>query len=377
MASNRGRGGRPRKSSGRHDVRLFYRRGWVAADLRPFGLGRPTLRDPEHAHWPRGGPRTDSLIVARTWVGAYLEQVHRLGRRPANAVPRKLKAAFQEFERHRATTVETNTQGTDRTVRGHLLAHFGDIAVTDAAAALQGFFDYLGRRGHVPSTIGAYSHSVFAFLEWAGVPWPRVKLPEIPESQARFWSDAEIVRLREGADYVGPQARLALELLLGTGARQQELFALSWSALSERDRSVRITEQLEKDYARRKPLKGKRARTALVLPSWWSFVDGAVSDWRSRVGLVLAYPDGRAIRGRQQRKIIDRVLDAARLKETGVGFHAGRHTYGRLCLEAGCSLEQLRVFLGHRSITTTDQIYGHLTEAAALRLGREAVFGTG
>jgi site-specific recombinase XerD len=69
------------------------------------------------------------------------------------------------------------------------------------------------------------------------------------------------------------------------------------------------------------------------------------------------------------------LLDAAKLNRKGVGYHTGRHTYARMCLEAGMSLEQLRMFLGHSSVRTTEDSYGHMREAPTLTLARRALNG--
>jgi site-specific recombinase XerD len=46
-----------------------------------------------------------------------------------------------------------------------------------------------------------------------------------------------------------------------------------------------------------------------------------------------------------------------------------------MCLESGVSLEQLRVFLGHSSIRTTDDAYGHMRESVTITMARKAVRG--
>ena len=51
---------------------LFRRRRWWAADLRPWGGGRMTLRDPGADGWPDDGARTDDLETAGRWMWAYV-----------------------------------------------------------------------------------------------------------------------------------------------------------------------------------------------------------------------------------------------------------------------------------------------------------------
>ena len=62
----------------------------------------------------------------------------------------------------------------------------------------------------------------------------------------------------------------------------------------------------------------------------------------------------------------------AGIKEDGNGWHVWRHTYARLFLERGGTMEELQRSLGHASIKTTQDTYGHFStdKAAALARGR-------
>src|SRR5690606_38475834 len=74
--------GRGRSTGRRHErphrphelgPRLFRRGRWWAADLRPWGGGRVTLRDPRARGWPRKGERTEHRDIAEKWKWAYVE----------------------------------------------------------------------------------------------------------------------------------------------------------------------------------------------------------------------------------------------------------------------------------------------------------------
>jgi integrase len=58
-------------------------------------------------------------------------------------------------------------------------------------------------------------------------------------------------------------------------------------------------------------------------------------------------------------------------KLTPIGMHEARHTFASIMIAAGVNLKALSTYMGHSSITTTLDLYGHLLpgneyEAAAL-----------
>jgi integrase len=59
----------------------------------------------------------------------------------------------------------------------------------------------------------------------------------------------------------------------------------------------------------------------------------------------------------------------------GTGWHSLRHTYCRLFLEASPDMRLLQASLGHRSVTTTEQEYGHLLPDKAAEIARVRIHG--
>lgn len=212
-----------------------------------------------------------------------------------------------------------------------------------------------------------------------------MELPDPGQRDVEPFSDADLVALRKAANALdakerttGPHRalrsyRLALELALATGCRVAELGALEWSAIDAEDMTVRVQWQVPPfgDPARLQPLKGRKARTALVLPSWWDFHDPDAT------GRVLLAPGAAPAAHRSVERWYDAILDTAGLKRVGRHAHACRHTYARLALEQGARLEELQRFLGHASIRTTEAYYGHLTEQSAATLARSRIYGVG
>lgn len=352
---------------------------WYRCDLRPWGGGRPTMRDPKTAGWPDRGERTADLEVARRWAWAYLDLVRSAHRTRVLALPkdRRLADAVRRYLDHRRTSFEKATWSADRTALNHLLAAVAAHRAVHSieSSEIQEIVEDLLRREYQPSTVFTYRKCWQTFFRWCGPhdPVPGTKLGELHRPDVRSFDATEMVRLRTAADRVAamraePNARLALELALTMGLRQGEVFALRWEAIDPATRSVRVRWQIPKDSTTPTGLKGKRARTALVLPEWWSFQ-------RDASGYICGKA-GRPVGTRTQRELITRVLDTAGLNETGMGWHVLRHTYARQFIERGGRFEELQKSLGHRSITTTETRYGHFHADVAVRLAGERIYGS-
>lgn len=358
--------------------RLFKRGAWWVADFRAWGEGRVTLRDPSAPTWPVGGVRTKSRREAERWTFDYVEHFedverrHRLGLPPAH---RTLKDATADFLRYREGVVEPNTLASDRTATKHLLDFFGEDAPVDVLTSeqVQRLLDDRLAAGYEPTTLQTYCHSLNRLALWLNLQslWDGrgLYLPKPGRHDARTWEPEEITKLREAADWLderrreGPSFRLVVELALATGARQSELFGIQWPDFDAEARTVRLDRQVARGGGRLVPLKGKEPRTAVVLPDWWTWHEHSARG----LGLVLAGRDGAPYEHRAHRRFIERVLDAARLTEHRVAWHAFRHTYSRRFIEQGGRLEELQKSLGHSSISTTERTYGHFREDVAAR----------
>lgn len=338
------------------------------------------MRDPEASGWPDRGERTADPEAAARWAWAYLDLVRGEHRTRVLKLPkeRRLGDAVRIYLEHRFATWEKATWGADRTALNHLL---GAIAAHRSVHSietpeLQDILDALARAEYQPSTIFTYRKSWQTFFRWVGPhdPTRETIIRNLDRDDVRTFEPDELVRLRTAADRVAamraePSARLAVELALTMGLRQGEIFALRWEALDPATRSVRIRWQIPKDSTIPKGLKGKRARTALVLPEWWAWMKPAASGF-------ICGKAGKPVGTRTQRDLITRVLDTAGLNETGMGWHVLRHTYARQFVERGGRFEELQKSLGHRSITTTERRYGHFHEDVAVRLAGERIYGS-
>jgi integrase len=162
-------------------------------------------------------------------------------------------------------------------------------------------------------------------------------------------------------------------LALSTGMRRGEVLALRWKNVDLERGSLRVTESLEQTKAgiRFKAPKTERTR-AITLPSF------AVDELRRlkrqqaeellRLGirqsgetLVCARADGAPLQPQSLTHQFTRLI--SRVKELPhVRFHDLRHSHATQLLLAGVHPKIAQERLGHATITTTLDLYSHVTE---------------
>jgi integrase len=320
-------------------------------DLRWIGHGRPTLKDPSHPAWPEGGRRTEDEREATRWAAVYVERYR--GARPV----RRLGASIEAYLRHRARISPSRTLAAYSTALRHLTDRYPEthaVAEIDPQQVVNALLD----EGYRPSTVRSYVTGWRGLWQWLDLPFPAVTMPRTVQTDVRYWTDAEVAKLRRAAARLDPELLVALDCTLYMGLRVGEVFGLRWEDVA--GDTVRVQRQILQGRTTPSPLKSGKPRTALILPGWTH---------EGTSGPVV--PAGRVVQFRWIRAL----LDAAGLNAMGAGWHMGRHTYARLCLEAGMGLDHVRIFLGHASIVTTQRTYGHLRDDPALALARKAIRG--
>lgn len=159
--------------------------------------------------------------------------------------------------------------------------------------------------------------------------------------------------------------RLLFALLFETGMRIGEALGLRHDDLAVAEGEVRITARVNDNGAR---VKAGRSRTVPVgdglfrlyadyLHAEYGDLDSDfvfVNLWRDPVGHAWSYP-----------AVYDLVLRLRR--RTGIDFdpHWFRHTAATRMLREEVPIEVVSALLGHASVSTTADIYGHLTVADA------------
>lgn len=171
--------------------------------------------------------------------------------------------------------------------------------------------------------------------------------------------------------------RLLFALLLDTGMRIGEALGLRHEDVAIAERQVTVMPRHNDNRAR---AKAGRSRTipasAELMRLYADYLNGEygvldsdyvfVNLWGRPHGHPLGYPAVYDLVGRLRNR-------------TGITFgpHLFRHTYATWLLRRGAGMESVKELLGHASITTTVDTYGHLTVEDARRTLEAAGWFTG
>jgi integrase len=142
------------------------------------------------------------------------------------------------------------------------------------------------------------------------------------------------------------------------GLRLGELQALSWENVDFGAGVLRVEWSWDKKAGLVAPKSSAGRRTVPI--------SGVLSDHLAShqalsddcAGLVFGRSATRPFSDSAVRSRAKRIWTAA--GRTPLGLHEGRHTYASLMIAAGINAKELATYMGHRSITTTMDRYGHL-----------------
>ena len=294
----------------------------------------------------------------------------------------------KEVQAALALPLRNSTRASDESVlRSLVLPHFEKRRLASVTTIeVQGWVSKLSET-HSPSTVrkahqllaGVFSAAVNADM-LSRTPCRAIRLPKIERTEMRFLSPVEIDRL---ANLIDPRYR-ALVLTAGyTGARFGELAALRIGHegldLLRKRMTIRATLTEVRGHLEVGPPKTKAANRSVSLPRF--IVDELAHHLENHGGdHVFTSPDGKVLRRNNfRRRVWLPAVKAAGLE--GVRFHDLRHSHAAMLIAAGEHPRLISGRLGHATIRTTLDTYGHLfpglDEAAADRLDQLFAEGVG
>lgn len=163
---------------------------------------------------------------------------------------------------------------------------------------------------------------------------------------------------------LAPRDRPLWATALYAGLRRGELAALRWSDVDLAGGVIRVERAYDpkaRVYVEPKSRAGRRSvPVAAVLRDHLAELRAQRTD-PAGDALVFGH-DGRPFDGAAARRRAFRRWEAAGLAP--IAFHEARHTFASLMIAAGVNAKALSAFMGHATVTTTLDRYGHLMPGA-------------
>ncbi|MGI8726750.1 MAG: tyrosine-type recombinase/integrase [Solirubrobacterales bacterium] len=198
-------------------------------------------------------------------------------------------------------------------------------------------------------------HNPTRELEMPAVRSRRDRIVSIEEG----WKLVEAVPLRDRA--IWATAMLA-------GLRLGELWALSWDDVDFERRLVHVRhafDQLDGGTFQRGKSKAAHRRVPLVGDLHQEFKQLAARSWRE--GLVLGIDSVRRFPVKGVHRRAKKAWLEAGLQP--VTLHEMRHSYASMLIAAGVNAKAISQYMGHASVATTYDLYGHLMPDAEIQSG--------
>ena len=196
-------------------------------------------------------------------------------------------------------------------------------------------------------------------------PMERVTPPRRRKPELQALDDVEARRLLEAAaptDY-----HLPIHLALYTGLRRSEILGLRWMDVDLAARTLAVSRtmvQLVGDPAHLSEPKSRGSRRVVAYGP--ETVELLMSRRRLPGAQVCAYPDGSAMRPDQLSAGYRAIAATCGISAR---FHDLRHTHASILLASGVPVHVVQSRLGHASIQTTVDTYGHVLPASDAAAG--------
>jgi len=174
-------------------------------------------------------------------------------------------------------------------------------------------------------------------------PAARLKAPKKDATERPFWTMDEIRAILDRAP--SPGDKMYWSIMAYQGLRSAEASALKWSEVDLKRREITILTG-----------KGKISRVLPIHPEILAMLQEEVS--RAPTGLVVQGVNRHSYSRLRVLKIA--TADLSFQRSGPVTLHRFRHSFASNLLRAGCNIKAVQLLMGHSSIKTTLDTYGHL-----------------
>jgi integrase len=265
--------------------------------------------------------------------------------------------------------------------------HCAESSVNRKLAALSSFCEFHARHGVPlgelmvtmrPAGRRGRGSSYKPFLEHIAKSRPQrartIRLRQ-PRRRPVVLSAGDAQAVLDGCEHL--RDRLLFALLLDTGLRIGEALGLRHEDIALAERQVSVVPRPNANRVRAKSGRSREVpASAELMRLYADYLNREYGALDSDYVFVNLWgrPHGRPLTYSAVYDLVERLR-----RRTGIDFepHQFRHTYATWLLRKGAGMESVKELLGHASITTTMDTYGHLTVEDARRTLEAAGWFTG
>ena len=186
-------------------------------------------------------------------------------------------------------------------------------------------------------------------------PCERLRLPSARGRRERIAPPSEAAALIAA---LRPEDRALWGCAFYAGLRRGELRALEWDDVDVADGLIRVERSMSGYGEASKPKSRAGRRGVPIVAALRDLLVEHKLATRREVGLVFGSSSSQPFTPTAVRKRALTVWRRAGLDP--IGLHECRHTFASLLIAAGVNAKAITAYLGHASIQTTFDLYGHL-----------------
>lgn len=277
--------------------------------------------------------------------------------------------------------------------RSHIIPYFEPLKLKIDAVTARTIQRYIDKKSDDGlSTASLKKHMVIfngvfeTALDFGDIainPCSRVKLPKAKRHEGHAYTSEQAKQLLVAIEGTPIQPPVMLALYLGL--RRSEALGLRWQdvdfdadVVRIRNTVVRLYSMVEGEQTKSRASK----RNLYLMPAlkeYLSELKDAQEHMRSLCGTeyldtggvvthVCTWPNGKLLSPDYISRAFQRLLDKHGLPR--ITFHELRHTCGSLLINAGMNIKEVQEYLGHEQVSTTLDIYTHLSADKKVEAGR-------
>lgn len=283
---------------------------------------------------------------------------------------RTFQEVADEWEDYHFNSISLTTQKTYKPCIKRALETFGEIPIKDITSQMvQNFMEAMGRKDFAQKTVANQRIVLNLIFDYAGLhdgllnnPMDFTKIPKGLKKTAReLPSDADIRKIKENVNHT---FGLFPFFILYTGCRRGEALALQFKDIDRENKVIHIRKSIF-FFTNKPEIKEPKTKAGIrdlplldVLAE--QLPDGRPDDF-------VFSPDGQPYHSSRLTRAWKKYCE-----DTGVSCtpHQLRHAYATMLYEAGIDRKDAQSLMGHADITTTENIYTHISNAQRERTSR-------